>query len=86
MGITIINVKEFEGKYLIFNRPSKKLSFRDKPTDDKDNLMVGVVQAGEVAGKSVETWLKKMGVVKSTKKKAVRRTNDDRAEGTERDA
>lgn len=85
MGITIINVKEFEGKYLIFHRPTAKLSFKEKAEDDKDNLTVGEVHGGEVAGKRVEEWLKKMGVVKATKK-GVRRTNDDRAEGKKRDA
>ncbi len=85
MGITIINVKEFEGKYLVFNRPTKKLAFKDKPEDDKENLLVGVVQAGEVAGKRVEEWLKKINR-KPSRKKAVRRNDDDRAEGTERDA
>lgn len=86
MGVTIINVKEFEGKFLVFNRISKKLSFKEKAQDDKENLLVGVAQAGEVAGVRVEEWLKRMGIVKSTKKKAVRRKHDDRAEGTERDA
>ncbi len=85
MGITIINVKEFEDKFLVFHRPTAKLSFKEKAEDDKDNFTVGVVHGGEVAGKRVEEWLRKINR-KPSRKKAVRRNDDDRAEGTERDA
>lgn len=85
MGVTIINVKEFEDKFLIYNRPTKKLAFKGKAEEDKDNLTVGQVHGGEVAGKRVEEWLQKIAK-KTYKKRAVRRNDDDRAEGTERDA
>lgn len=68
MGVTIINVKEFEDKFLIYNRPTMKLTFKEKAEDDKDNLTVGQVHGGEVAGKRVEVWLTKIAK-KSPKKK-----------------
>jgi hypothetical protein len=68
MGITIINVKEFEDKFLIYNRPTAKLTFKEKAEDDKENLTVGQVHGGEVAGKRVEVWLQKIAK-KSPKKK-----------------
>jgi hypothetical protein len=60
MAVIITNVKEYEGKFLVYNRPTKKLSFKGKGLDNKSNLTVGMVRGGEVAGKRVEVWLTKI--------------------------
>lgn len=58
MGKTVIrNVKEYEGKWLVYHRTTKKLSFRTKPQDSDKFLTVGMVAEGTVAGKSVEEWV-----------------------------
>lgn len=68
MGITIINVRMYEGRFLVYNRPANKLSFMEKGLDNKENLTVGEVHGGEVAGKRVEEWLVQISGKKLAKK------------------
>lgn len=56
----------YEGKFLIFNRRSKRLKFLPIPFDDKTRLNVGQVTKGVVAGKPVEYWLEKIEGQKKT--------------------
>lgn len=54
--VKIVNVKELEGKWLVYTRSSKKLSFMPKPKETKGFLTVGMVFGGKVGGKTVEEW------------------------------
>jgi len=67
--LVILDVRNFEGKALVYERPEKKLSFMEKPKDTKDLFTVGVVTKGMVAGKTVEYWLTKIAKRKSKSKK-----------------
>jgi hypothetical protein len=54
-------VSKYDGKFLLYNRMSKKLLFSDIRRDTKMYLTVGMVWAGEVAGKPVTYWLQQIG-------------------------
>ena len=50
----------YEGWYLIFNRRSKRLSFRKASMDDRTHLTVGQVRGGVVNRQSVTYWVGKI--------------------------
>jgi hypothetical protein len=51
---------KYEGQYLVFNRRSKRLWFKEQAIDDATHFTVGKVVKGAVAGKPVEYWLERM--------------------------
>jgi len=60
MGATTIDRTKYDGKFLVFERSTANLSFKDKAQDTKKYLTVGMVWGGEVAGKPVAHWLKEI--------------------------
>lgn len=60
MDATTTDKTKFDGKWLVFERSTANLFFKDKPQDTKKYLTVGMVWGGEVAGKPVAHWLREI--------------------------
>lgn len=60
MDTTTANRTKYDGKYLVYERATEKLSFKSKAQDAAKYLTVGMVWGGAVSGKSVDYWLKEI--------------------------
>jgi len=56
----IADPKKLDGKWLVYERSTEKLSFKAKSQDSRKYLTVGMVWGGEVAGKSAIYWLEQI--------------------------
>lgn len=60
MGTTTADRTKLDGKYLVYERTTEKLSFKPKAQDAVKFLTVGMVWGGSVGGRPVDYWLKEI--------------------------
>lgn len=52
--------KRYDGKYLLYNRKTQRLTFEADPRDTRVYLTIGMVWGGQVGGHTVAYWLDKI--------------------------
>jgi hypothetical protein len=60
MELTKDTAIKYDGRFLVFNRDTQKLSLSKDRRDTKTYLTVGMVWAGYVAGKPITYWLEQI--------------------------
>lgn len=60
MSATAIDKTKYDGKWLVFERATERLSFKSKAQDTETHLTVGMVWGGAVAGRPVSYWLQRI--------------------------